>query len=326
MLPGPLESLQDLINDLVRTFNMDFNLGKDQAKDIMPHCRAAIEKYIYNKLNDHLLAIYAFKNREQDGQFRQKQRRLLQAYREKHTSSPMEPYFEIMKELDIKNKLMLLSSDQEETKSALNESLISMVKASGTKVNELYHAVNQTEPRFDEPASPGIENNSRPSELMYAGAGGSRESQSAQAPQPHQSTDQQIESAVRGNLMPTIYHPPYWEAICSLNKIARCITPREKLQCLSDSFSAMKTAVVDHHKGKLELSSMDDVLPLSIYVVSQVDVPLLASQFHQMDDFLKINAALGKRGGGFNYDLEKKLLTNFNCGVLYISHEWKVPE
>jgi hypothetical protein len=62
MLPGPLESIQDLVNDLVRTFNMDFNLGKDQAKDIMPYCRTAIERYIYGKLNDHLLAIYAFKN------------------------------------------------------------------------------------------------------------------------------------------------------------------------------------------------------------------------------------------------------------------------
>ena len=29
LLPAPMESVQDLINDLVRTFNMDFNLGKD---------------------------------------------------------------------------------------------------------------------------------------------------------------------------------------------------------------------------------------------------------------------------------------------------------
>lgn len=29
LLPAPMESCQDLINDLVRTFNMDFNLGKD---------------------------------------------------------------------------------------------------------------------------------------------------------------------------------------------------------------------------------------------------------------------------------------------------------
>ena len=88
----------------------------------------------------------------------------------------------------------------------------------------------------------------------------------------------------------------------------------------------MKTAVVDHHHGRLDLSAMDDVLPLSIYVVSQVEVPLLASQFKLMEDFVKINEALGKRGGGFNYDLERKLLTNFNCGVLYITNDWQLPK
>lgn len=69
MLPGPLESVQDLINDLVRTFNMDFNLGKDQAKDIMPYTRAAIETYIFNKLNDHLSSIYMFKSSQEDYKF-----------------------------------------------------------------------------------------------------------------------------------------------------------------------------------------------------------------------------------------------------------------
>lgn len=46
--------------------NQDFNLGKDQAKTIMPHCRIAIEKYIFEKLNDYLFAMYAFKNKEKD--------------------------------------------------------------------------------------------------------------------------------------------------------------------------------------------------------------------------------------------------------------------
>lgn len=39
LLPGPLESVQDLINDLVHTLNMDFNLGKDQTKEIVPYTR-----------------------------------------------------------------------------------------------------------------------------------------------------------------------------------------------------------------------------------------------------------------------------------------------
>ena len=65
---------------------------------------------------------------------------------------------------------------------------------------------------------------------------------------------------------------PYRDAIRALEKMQQCVTPREKLQCLSESFGALKTAVVDFHKGKLELSAMDDILPLTIYVVSQADV------------------------------------------------------
>jgi len=44
------------------------------------------------------------------------------------------------------------------------------------------------------------------------------------------------------------------------------------VNCLSASFEKLKTAVVDHHKGKLELSTMDDVLPLSIYTVSMANL------------------------------------------------------
>ena len=71
---------------------------------------------------------------------------------------------------------------------------------------------------------------------------------------------------------------------------------------------------------------MDDVLPISIYVISQVNISHLPSQFSMLDDFIKINEQLGsKRSGGFNFELEKKLLTNFNCGIIYISNEWNVP-
>lgn len=40
------------------------------------------------------------------------------------------------------------------------------------------------------------------------------------------------------------------------------------VSCLSHSFANLKSEVVDYHKGKFELESMDDVLPLSIYCVA----------------------------------------------------------
>ena len=59
--------------------------------------------------------------------------------------------------------------------------------------------------------------------------------------------------------------------------------------CLSGSFEKLKTAVVDHHRGKFELSTMDDVLPLSIYVVSMANLHQPASRKNLMEDYLRCN-------------------------------------
>mmetsp|Transcript_15575 Transcript_15575/g.23894 ORF Transcript_15575/g.23894 Transcript_15575/m.23894 type:complete len:92 (+) Transcript_15575:1308-1583(+) len=71
---------------------------------------------------------------------------------------------------------------------------------------------------------------------------------------------------------------------------------------------------------------MDDLLPLTIYIVSQAEVNNLAAHFNMIDDFIKINEQLGtKRSGGVTYESEKRMLTNFNSGLIYISLEWEPP-
>jgi hypothetical protein len=87
----------------------------------------------------------------------------------------------------------------------------------------------------------------------------------------------------------------------------------------------MKTAVVDHFQGRRELSAMDDVLPISIYIISQVELPHIVSHFNMLDDYIKMNDIMSKQRGGTNYELEKKILTNYNCGILYVSSEWNLP-
>lgn len=59
---------------------MDFNLGKNQTKDMMPYVRMAIERYLYERLGENLFAIYAFKNRKDDERFAARQAELLAAY------------------------------------------------------------------------------------------------------------------------------------------------------------------------------------------------------------------------------------------------------
>lgn len=79
----------------------------------MPYTRAAIEKYIFNKLNDHLTAIYNYKNSEQDILFQARQAELKQRYQAKYDRHHLDWVNEIMGELDIKQKLRLLPTVKE---------------------------------------------------------------------------------------------------------------------------------------------------------------------------------------------------------------------
>lgn len=84
--------------------------------------------------------------------------------------------------------------------------------------------------------------------------------------------------------------------------------------CLSLSYACLKSEVVDHYKGKFELESMDDVLPLTIYCTAMADLSHAASHRNMMDDYLRQNN---------NLDFEKKLFCNFDCAIRYVTKEWQ---
>lgn len=83
--------------------------------------------------------------------------------------------------------------------------------------------------------------------------------------------------------------------------------------CLSLMYASLKSEVVDHHKGKFELEAMDDVLPLSIYCIALSNLPNAATYHNMMDDYLR-------QVNGF--DLERKLLCNFDCAIRYVRCEY----
>ncbi len=78
--------------------------------------------------------------------------------------------------------------------------------------------------------------------------------------------------------------------------------------------SMMRTSVVDFHKGKLELSTMDDELPLTIYVLSQTKVANLMAELSLIDDYIRFFQ---------EYESELRLITNLRVifkilEILYI--------
>jgi len=107
---------------------------------------------------------------------------------------------------------------------------------------------------------------------------------------------------------------PYTAAIKELEKIQHFDNPQEMVHCLSIWFAKLKSEVVDQHKGKFELESMDDVLPLSIYCFATAEMNHAASLHNMMSDYLK-------QVPGF--DLERKLLCNFDCAVKYVCNEYE---
>lgn len=110
----------------------------------------------------------------------------------------------------------------------------------------------------------------------------------------------------------------YSAAIKDIERIQSCNNPADMLACLSASFGSLKSAVVDFSKGKYELSEMDDVLPISIYVVAMAELSHPSSHRNMMEDYLRSN----QRG----YDLERKLICNFDCAVRYIANDWELSQ
>ena len=86
------------------------------------------------------------------------------------------------------------------------------------------------------------------------------------------------------------------------------------VSCLSLTYATLKSEVVDYHKGKFELEAMDDVLPLTIYCVAMSSLDHASSYHNMMEDYLR-------QVNGF--DLERKLLCNFDCAIQYVRNEWQ---
>jgi len=62
---------------------------------------------------------------------------------------------------------------------------------------------------------------------------------------------------------------------------------------------------------------MDDVLPLTIYAVAMSDITHPQSELNIMEDYLSIYDK--------GFDLERKLLTNFDVSIKFVNKEWEFP-
>ena len=109
---------------------------------------------------------------------------------------------------------------------------------------------------------------------------------------------------------------PYKPTIESINKIEYESNPREKFDTLMKAYLELKTTVLDLTSGKSELNTMDDELPLSIYVCTQISLKNAVAEIHMIEDYFRFSKDC--------IDKESKVLSNLSAGVSYISNFWKL--
>jgi hypothetical protein len=109
---------------------------------------------------------------------------------------------------------------------------------------------------------------------------------------------------------------PYAEAIDILSQLGSYNTALEKLNCCLNAVASMKTAVVDYWKGREELSSMDDELPILTYVVGKAKVQHFNAEIALLLDYVDRSSKLER---------EQRLLINLEAAAKFIANEWVLP-
>ena len=107
---------------------------------------------------------------------------------------------------------------------------------------------------------------------------------------------------------------PYKTVIENINKISYEKYLKNKFEILTQSSLEMRSCILDYTYGKDELESMDDELPIIIYIDTQVNIENLFAELNMVDDYIKCS---------MRDDLiQNKMVTNLLSGLLYIIKTW----
>ena len=107
---------------------------------------------------------------------------------------------------------------------------------------------------------------------------------------------------------------PYKNVIETINKISYEKYIKNKFKILTQSSLEMRSYILEYTTGKDELVSMDDELPIIIYISTQINVDNLFAELNMVDDYIKCT---------MRDDLvQNKMVTNLLSGLLYISKNW----
>ena len=107
---------------------------------------------------------------------------------------------------------------------------------------------------------------------------------------------------------------PYKNVIETINKISYEKYIKNKFKILTQSSLELRSYILEYTSGKDELVSMDDELPIIIYISTQLNAENLFAELNMVDEYIKCT---------MRDDLvQNKMVTNLLSGLLYICKNW----
>jgi hypothetical protein len=294
-----LSAINGIVKNLYSTYNISGN-----NKNLMQFWRTSVEKFIFGKIYHRIFALYKLKYKEIDDRFMERTK----------LTKATDP-ISMLKHLGVNKKYIIWdafkfsNSESEKYEFSNNTN-------TNTLTNETVHLILDTKskeggnsyPHFDRiPSHVTI-----PKQINLHDVATPIDSSNVSGSEDDYSTPSTRDKELNDELL------PYNESIKAMERIKSFTWPREKLDWVIDFFSNMKSSIVDHWKGKVELQTMDDILPLCIYWVWYWNTANFASEINFLKDF--INAV-----GDDNTDSIERTLVNIEMGIQYVNTTDEFP-
>ena len=107
---------------------------------------------------------------------------------------------------------------------------------------------------------------------------------------------------------------PYKNVIENINKVKYEKSLKNKFKILTQCSLEMRGSFLEYTSGKDELISMDDELPIIIYIITQVNIENLFAELNMVDDYIKTSMR--------DELIQNKMVTNMLSSLIYVSKKW----
>ena len=107
---------------------------------------------------------------------------------------------------------------------------------------------------------------------------------------------------------------PFRTVVEKINQInfEKCL--KKKFTILAQSSLEIRNCILDYTNGKYELDSMDDELPIVIYITTQINVDNLFAELNMVDDYIKSTLR--------DSLMQNKMVTNLLSSLMFINTKW----